>query len=143
MPTFYLSFGIAVLASVLYHTFQKATSPAVNPAVGLTVTYLIALGLSAFLIIIFPLNGSIRDELRKVNWASLALGVALVGLEVGFLLAYRSGWNLSIAAVAANVAAALLLLPTGIVLFKERPSLINIAGVFVCIIGLVMVSTRR
>ena len=143
MPTFYLSFGIAVLASVLYHTFQKATSPAVNPAVGLTVTYLIALGLSAFLIIIFPLDGSIRDELRKVNWASLALGVALVGLEVGFLLAYRSGWNLSIAAVAANVAAALVLLPAGIALFKERPTWINIAGVFVCIIGLVMVSTRR
>lgn len=143
MPTFYLSFGIAVLASVLYHTFQKATSPVVNPAVGLIVTYLIALGLSAFLIIMFPLDGSIRDELRKVNWASLALGVALVGLEVGFLLAYRSGWNLSIAAVAANVAAALVLLPTGIALFKERPSWINIAGVFVCIIGLVMVSTRR
>jgi drug/metabolite transporter (DMT)-like permease len=143
MPTFYLSFGIAVLASVLYHIFQKATPQGVNPAIGLIVTYLVALVLSFFLLGLFPLEKSVWDEFRKVNWASLALGVGIVGLEVGFLLAYRSGWNLSIAAVAANVAAALLLLPTGILLFRERPSWINIAGVFVCIAGLVMVSARR
>ena len=143
MPTFYLSFGIAVIASVLYHIFQKATPQAVNPAIGLMITYLVALVLSFFLLGMFPLEKSLGAELRKVNWASLALGVGIVGLEVGFLLAYRSGWNLSIAAVAANVAAALLLLPSGIVLFRERPSWINIAGVFVCIVGLVMVSLRK
>ena len=105
MPTFYLSFGIAVLASVLYHIFQKATPQGVNPAIGLIVTYLVALVLSFFLLGLFPLEKSVWDEFRKVNWASLALGVGIVGLEVGFLLAYRSGWNLSIAAVAAKIPA--------------------------------------
>jgi drug/metabolite transporter (DMT)-like permease len=78
-----------------------------------------------------------------LNWASFALGLAIVGLEVGFLLAYRAGWNLNTTAVASNATAALVLLPTGILFFKERPSLVNIAGVFVCVLGLVMINMKR
>ncbi len=142
MSLFYVSFGIAVLASVLYHIFQKATSPLVNPAVGLMVTYATAFALSLLLLFFFPLQTSVADSLRRVNWASFALGLAILGLEVGFLLVYRAGWNLSVAAIAANAAAALLLLPTGIMLFSEKPSLVNLAGVFVCVVGLVMINLR-
>jgi len=38
-------------------------------------------------------------EVRQLNWASYLLAFSIVGLEVGFLLVYRSGWNLGIAAV--------------------------------------------
>jgi uncharacterized membrane protein len=143
MTLFYASISLAVLSSVLYHVFQKATSSAVNPAIGLMVTYAVAFGLSALLLLIYPLKSTVVAALRQVNWASVALAFSILGLELGFLLAYRAGWDISVAAIAANAAAGLALLPTGALLFRERPSIVNLVGVFVCIVGLIMVSVRR
>lgn len=143
MSLFYISFGIAALSSALYHLFQKSISPSVNPVISLMVTYVTALCLSALLLLVFPSREGLVDSLRRVNWASSALAIAIVGLEAGFLLAYRAGWNVSVTSVASTSAAALLLVPAGMMLFKEKPSLVNIVGVFVCIIGLVMVNLRK
>jgi drug/metabolite transporter (DMT)-like permease len=143
MSLFYLSFLIAVLSSVLYHVFQRAISPQVNPVISLLVTYITAFGGTLLLLFIFPLRKSIASAIGQVNWASVALGVAIVGLEIGFLLAYRAGWDISVTGIATNVAAALVLVPTGLLIFRERPSTINLAGVVVCIFGLVMVNYRK
>jgi len=137
---FYLSIGIAVTASVLYHVFTKAIAPGAHPIVSVLVTYVSAFLLSLPLFSVFPLEDRLPQALEKINWASYALALAIVGLEVGFLLAYRAGWNISVAGIAANVAAALILIPVGMLFFSERPSLINILGVLVCILGLVMVN---
>jgi len=139
---FYIPFAIAVLSSVLYHTFQKAISPTVNPVLSLLVTYAVAFLLSLLLFTIFPLRTTVLDGIKEMNWASVALAVGVVGLEAGFLLAYRGGWNLNLTAVASNVSAGLILIPLGIVLFKEKPSLINLMGVLVCIAGLIMINQR-
>lgn len=143
MTLFYASFSLAVLSSVLYHVFQKATPPAVNPAIGLMVTYAVAFGLSGLLLLIYPLRVSLGDALKQVNWASVALAFSILGLELGFLLAYRVGWDIGIAAIAVNAAAGLVLLPTGALLFRERPTVLNLVGVVVCIVGLIMVNIRR
>src|SRR3990170_3247878 len=55
----------------------------------------------------------------------------------------QGGMGYSVAAIAANAAAGLALLPTGALLFRERPSIVNLVCVFVCIVGLIMVSVRR
>jgi len=39
-----------------------------------------------------------------LNWTSFALAFAIAGVEIGFLLAYRAGWNISLGAIASNVA---------------------------------------
>jgi len=36
-----------------------------------------------------------------------------------------------------------MLLPLGVLLFQERPSLVNVLGVVVCIFGILMVNWRR
>jgi drug/metabolite transporter (DMT)-like permease len=140
---FYLSFGITILSSVLYHLFQRAIAPAANPVVSVLVTYLVAIVLTLPLFALYPLKSNLAAAIRQLNGASAALAVAIVGLEIGFLLAYRAGWNISLAGVATNAAAALVLLPVGIVFFKERMTVINIAGVLVCIAGLLMVNSHR
>lgn len=143
MSPFYVSISVAIISSVLYHMFQKATSPTVNPVVALLATYATAILVTLPLLTVFPLATSLRHALSRVNWASFALGFAIVGLEVGFLLAYRAGWKVSLAGVFSNVSAALLLLPTGLLLFRERPTWVNALGVVVCVLGLVMVNFRR
>ena len=140
---FTISFLITVLGSVLYHICQKTISPSVNPVISLMVTYVVALAISVPLLALFPLKGSLTESLSKVNWASVALAFAIVGLEVGFLLAYRAGWDLSLMAIATNASAALLLLPIGVTFLKEKPSTTNIVGVFICVIGLAMVNLRK
>jgi multidrug transporter EmrE-like cation transporter len=78
-----------------------------------------------------------------VNWASVALGVAIVGLELGFLLAYRAGWNISVAGIVSASLVALVLIPVGLTFFKEKLTPLNLLGVVLCIAGLVLVNIKR
>jgi hypothetical protein len=75
-----------------------------------------------------------------VNWASFALGLIVVSLELGFLLAYRAGWKVSAAAVYSNVAVGLLLLPIGVWLYRESLTISNGFGIVLAVVGLVLMS---
>jgi uncharacterized membrane protein len=139
---FYGAIALTVLANVLYHLFQKVIPANVNPMLSLTVTYLVAAAASLILLPLFPLQGDLATEVRKVNWASVALGAAIVGLELGFLLAYRQGWNISLASLVANTTVALILIPIGLMLFKERLTPLNIVGMVLALAGLVLVNLK-
>lgn len=133
---------LTILSNVLYHVFQKLIPGNVNPLLSLAVTYLIAATATLLLLPLFPLQSALGAEVRKLNWASVGLGAVIVGLELGFLLAYRSGWNISIASLVANTTVALLLVPVGLILFKEELSAVNIVGIVLALVGLVLVNLR-
>lgn len=142
-PVYYFSLGLAIVASVGYHIIQKLIPGNVNPIVSIVVTYSASILLSLVLLpILYPLQGGLVASLRQLNWASAALALALVGLELGFLLVYRSGWNISLAAIITNIAATLLLIPIGLWFFHEKVSPLNLIGIGVCIAGLVMVNWK-
>ncbi len=109
----------------------------------LLVTYAVAFGITLLTIFFFPAEEGIGAELKKLNWSSFLMALAIVGIEFGFLLVYSSGWNLGIAAILTNAVASLLLVPVAIFVFKDKLSLINIAGIFVCLVGLVMLNWKR
>ncbi|MDY7040615.1 MAG: EamA family transporter [Chloroflexota bacterium] len=134
--------GLAILSSALYHVFQKMTPSDVDPMLSLLVTYATAIVICLVLLAVHPPKTGIIESLRRLNWASFALALAIIGLEIGFLLAYRSGWNISLGAIVANVAVTIVLIPVGFLFFKERVSLVNFIGIFVCIVGLVMVNQQ-
>ena len=139
---FYGAIALTILSNVLYHLFQKVIPGNVNPLLSLAVTYLVAAIATLLLLPLFPVQGTLGAELRKINWASVGLGAVIVGLELGFLLAYRAGWDLSLANLVSNTTVALLLIPFGLLLFKEQLSLVNILGVILAIAGLVLVNFR-
>jgi uncharacterized membrane protein len=143
MYLFYLSIILAVLSSLMYHVILKFTPANVNPALSFAVTYAAAAILCLLLLPLFPLKDGVTSALRRLNWASYALAFALVGLEVGFLLAYRAGWEISIAAIFVNAVVAILLVPVGVSLFTERLSTANVVGILVCVIGLILVNMRK
>jgi drug/metabolite transporter (DMT)-like permease len=127
---------------MLYHLFQKLTPAAANPILALITTYATALLASFLLLPVFPLSQPLRGSKKDVNWVSVALGLTIVGLELGYLLAYRAGWNISLAGIFSNATVALLLIPIGITLFHERLSAFNLAGILCCTLGLVLVNWR-
>jgi uncharacterized membrane protein len=137
---FYGAIALTILSNVLYHLVQKVIPGNVNPLVSLAATYLIAAAATLLLLPLFPLQGTLGAELRKVNWSSFALGGVIVGLELGFLLAYRAGWNLNLANLVSNTTVAVLLIPFGLLLFKEHLSPLNVLGVILALAGLVLVN---
>ena len=143
MFLFYFSITLAICSSALYHFSAKSTPANVNFSISLVVTYLVALGIVLLSIFFFPAKNGLASELKQLNWASFLLAVAIVGIEFGFLLVYRSGWNLGIAAVLVNVVASLILVPVAIFVFKDRLNWVNILGILVCLLGLVMLNWKR
>jgi multidrug transporter EmrE-like cation transporter len=143
MFLFYFSITLTIVASALYHFSQKATPTNVNPAVAIMVTYALSFCLIVILSFFIPTKIGFLAEVRQLNWASYLLAFPVVGLEIGFLLVYRSGWNLGIAAVLVNVAASLILVPVALFVFKQRLSLVNIIGILICLAGLVMLNWKR
>lgn len=140
---FYFSITLAIVSSAFYHFAAKSTPVHVNFTVSLLVTYAAAFAVTLLGFFFFPMAHSIAAELKQLNWASIGLAVAIVGIEFGFLLVYRAGWNLGIAAVLVNVVASLILVPVAIFLFRDKLSWINIAGIFVCLLGLLMLNWKK
>lgn len=143
MFLFYFSITLAIASSAFYHFVAKSTPHHVNFTVSLLVTYAVAFIVTLFTFYFFPATKGVAAELKQLNWASIGLAVAIVGIEFGFLLVYRSGWNLGIAAVLVNVVASLILVPVAIFVFKDKLTWINIAGIFVCLIGLLMLNWKK
>ena len=108
----------------------------------LLVTYGVAIVITLLLVPLFPFKEPIGRELRKINWASAVIGAAIVGVELGFLLAYRAGWRISVGSAAANAAVAVLLVPAGLLFFGEKLSEANFAGLVLCVAGLLLVVMR-
>jgi multidrug transporter EmrE-like cation transporter len=143
MFLFYFSISLAIASSALYHFVAKSTPSNVNFTVSLLVTYAIAFVITLIGFLFFPVKNSMMAEIRQLNWASIGLAIAVVGIEFGFLLTYRAGWNLGIAAVLVNVVASLILVPVAILVFRDDITWINILGILVCLAGLVMLNWRR
>jgi uncharacterized membrane protein len=142
MFLYYTSIGLTVLSNVLYHVFQKLTPGTVNPVLSLAATYGTAMILCLALLPLFPLQAGLRASLRTLPWTSFALALAVTGLELGFLLAYRAGWNISLGAAVSNVVVAIMLVPIGLLAFREKLSATNMIGVALCLVGLVLIGRR-
>lgn len=143
MFLFYFSITLAIASSVLYHFVAKSTPYNVNFTVSLLVTYAVAFIFTLLGFFFFPAANGITTELKRLNWASIGLAIAIVGIGFGFLLTYRAGWNLGIAAVLVNVVASLILVPVAIFIFKDKISWVNVLGILVCLAGLVMLNWKR
>jgi drug/metabolite transporter (DMT)-like permease len=137
---FITSIGITIISNTLYHIIQKLTPANAHPMLSLAATYLAATLLCLAFLPLFPLETDWIQSIRELNWTCLALGVAIVGLELGFLLAYRSGWKISTGGLVSNVSVSMLLLPVGFLFFSEKLSPTNLIGVATCILGLVLVN---
>lgn len=113
-----------------------------NPFASLTVTYLVGAVVSA---ILFFALGPERNPVReygKLNWAPFVLGVVIVGLEAGWIYAYKAGWQVSTGFIvqSAFLAAALLLL--GYFHYHEALTWNKLVGVAICLIGLVFINYK-
>src|SRR6266550_9224011 len=104
MTSLYFPLALAVLGMLFYHLAQKSIPKEMNPFFATIIAYAVGIGLCAICALIYPSKKSFVDSIRESNWAVFVVGAGAACIELGFLLAYRAGWRISVATVAANVA---------------------------------------
>lgn len=136
----WFAIALVLLSNVVYHLALRAVPREANPAVATLAAYLVATLATAATLPVLARDVQILPAFRTLNWSTVLVGVAIVGIEIGYLLAYRAGWTLSTASVTANVSLAVVLLGIGILAFKEPLTVQRATGVGFCVLGLWLVN---
>jgi drug/metabolite transporter (DMT)-like permease len=139
---FYLSAFIAITGAVGYQYFVKRIPETINPIVSVIGIYVAVLVLAISSMVLFPAKGGLAAHFRQLNWIQLAIAVTVFMIELGFLLMYRYGWDLSTGNLITGVVINLILVTIGVALLGEQLSPINVIGVALCIAGVVLVGYR-
>ena len=134
--------ALVVLSNTLYQVCAKSVPEGMNPLASLTVTYLIGTVVSCALYYILNRDANLRREIRLTNWAPVVLGVVIVGLEVGFIYAFRAGWQVSAAQIVSSAMVAVIMIFVGYLLYHEAITWNKIAGIIICLAGLVLINIR-
>lgn len=137
-----LSAFLAIVGGVAYHHFVKRISPTIHPIVSIVGIYVGVLLLSGILLGLFPPTEGYRYHIRQISWVQFAVAVSVFLIELGFVLMYRAGWNLSTGNLVTGVFINITLVGLGLFLLREKVSLINAIGIALSIIGVAMISYR-
>ena len=133
---------LVILSNVVYQICAKSVPKEMNPFASLTVTYAVGAIASAILYFILGKNGNLIKEYSKLNWAPFVLGIVIVGLETGWIYAYKAGWQVSTGFIVQSAVLAVMLLVVGYFLYHEAFTWNKLTGVIICLIGLVFINIR-
>ena len=134
--------ALAIVATVGYHLILKVMPAATNPFLSLAITYAIGAVIFATVFAATPNTAPLRTSLQAINWTAFGLAATVVLLDLGFLMLYRTGFEISLGQLVTQSAAALLLLLVGVAYFREKLSLVNIGGIALCVVGLWLINRR-
>ncbi len=137
---YYWPIVMVVVSNVFYHICAKATPVSINPLASLGITYLVGMISVALLYFVTSPVKNLAAEYGSLNWTAFVLGLAIVGLEYGFLSMYKVGWNISIGSLVASITVALILILIGVLYYKEALTTSNLIGVLLCLLGLGLIN---
>lgn len=135
--------ALVVFANVMYQICAKSMPVNINPLAALTVTYFIAFAASGALY--FALNrgsANLVAEYSKLNWVPFVFGLVLVALEVGFIYAYKAGWQVNTASIVQSAFLAAALIFVGFLIYHEPLTWNKLVGVGICVVGLVFINLK-
>jgi drug/metabolite transporter (DMT)-like permease len=136
-----LSVGMIVTCGALYQTCSRRIPASMNPFSSLILVYSAALATAVILFLatgrFIPSDG-LMAELHKTNAAPLLLGMVVSMYELGFLLAYRSGFQVSQLSPITTVLGLGAALLVGTLIFREQVTLKMLIGLAVAIAGILI-----
>ena len=134
--------ALIVLSNTLYQICAKSVPEGMDPFASLTVTYLVGAAVSGILYFLLGTSTNLLKEYSKLNWAPVVLGVVIVGLEAGYIFAFKAGWQISTAQVVQAAILAGVLLFVGYLLYHEALTWNKILGIVICLVGLVFINLK-
>jgi drug/metabolite transporter (DMT)-like permease len=142
MAMYVFSIVLIVGSNIVYNIAQKSTPEKANPFLTLLITYLTATILTIIALFFYKPAKGLLPSIKELNWTSVVLGISIVGLEFGYLMAYRAGWNISVGSLVANITLALVLILVGVFWYKEGFQLNKLIGAALCIGGLILINLK-
>jgi len=132
--------GTIVIAHAVYQVSAKSVPEAMDPFAAVFFNYVIAMAASFVLWMVLGEDRSMTVQLGRMNWAPVAMALAITGVEVASVFMYKLGWNISIASTIGNIALAVVLIFVGALLFKEAITVKHLFGIALCIAGLIVMN---
>lgn len=132
--------ALIVFSNIFYQIFAKSVPKQIDPMASLTVTYLVGAICSAIMFFVMNRGGSLIAEYKKLNFAPLLLGLCIVGLEAGYIYAYKNGWSVSTAPLVQSAFLSVALIFVGALLYKESITATKVIGVAICLVGLYFIN---
>lgn len=125
--------------NVSYHVCQRSVPKDVDPFLSMIITFAVAFIISIIIFLLSPSDKSLSSKIVKLNWTSIVIGICTVGIILGHLFFYRSGWTLSTGTLFSYASICILLIPIGRLFFSESVSWMNYLGIFISLIGLYLI----
>ncbi len=138
----FLPIFIVVFSNTFYHISSKSTSADANSFASLFITYTVAAIITFILLCISTHFKSVFNTFTQVNWASYVLGIAIIGLEFGYIHAYRIGWNISICSLICSVLLGIILLLVGVLVYREQITKQQFLGIILCLVGIFFINKK-
>lgn len=138
--SYYYPVLIIVSSNVLYDISAKAFPKEINAQAGLTAYYVIAAVVSLAL---FYLTSEVKNfpaELKKVTWATFTLALGCTGIDLGYVLLFRAGWNISFGSLICNITIAISLILVGKIFFHEYINKYHLIGISMCLAGFALIN---
>ena len=134
--------ALVVFSNTRYQICAKEVPAGMNAFSSLTVTYLVGAVASGLLFLVTGNGANLLQEYGRLNWAPFVLGLVILGLEAGWIYAYKAGWPVSTAFIVQSAILAGFLLAVGYVLYREPLAWNKVAGVVICLIGLYVINYK-
>lgn len=131
---------LVVISNILYQVCAKSVPKDMDAMASMTITYLVGDLCSAVMYFIMNRNGNLLHEYSKINAAPILLGISVVGLEVGFIYAYKVGWPVSTASIVQSAFLSIALIIVGAVCYHEGITTNKVLGVAICLVGLYFIN---
>lgn len=130
---------LVIICNTGYHLISKSLPNQTNPFLGLTATYGMAF-IGSMIVFFLTRNNVFSQSKGSINVFILLLGVVIIGVEGGYMLMYRAGWEISKASILANIVLTILLVIIGAFFYKELLDMKKVAGVILCVIGIILLN---
>lgn len=137
---YYFPIAFIVLANVLYDISAKSFPEQINAQAGMSFYYVIAAMVSIILFYITSENKNFWKEIKKINKATFTLALGCTGLDFGYVLAFRTGWEISFASLVCNILIAVVLIFVGVIFYHEVINKKHILGIIMCLTGFVLIT---
>ncbi|WP_027185996.1 hypothetical protein [Desulfovibrio inopinatus] len=133
---------LVIASSSCYHLTQKTLSSTASPFNLLAITYGLAVVICLTAARILPSETGLIETVRTHGIAITLLSLAVVGIETGFLMTYRTGWSVGVLPIFINAGVTLALIPVGFIFYREHLGAANIFGIILIVAGLFLLGRR-
>jgi drug/metabolite transporter (DMT)-like permease len=128
---------LVIVSLVAYQLAQRAVPANASTWWTLTTVYITATAISAT----FASLDARHGRSQVLSPATFVLGFSVVGIELGYLLAYRQGVRVGTVGLVASTSAAVLLSVVGAQFFGEHLTWRTALGIAACATGLLAISS--